>query len=322
MKHKASGTEGVLLALALAIAFSALNFFTGDPVPLQGDLGICLPSPNHWDIMPLWSWIINLVLILGFGLTIHFVNKTHSVVQSTDTVIPAATLVMVMSNLWIDTLLNTSTILMWMNLFAIIMMYSAYKERNATQQVFVVATILSLGSMMQYAFLFFIPAYMIIGIMLKCFRIKEFIAFILGLAAPYWVAIGLGLVSLDDFTMPQLTNLFGGSVRADDIFFQLLNIGFTAFLAIILTLNNAVKLYAGNTRRRLFNNALAVLGIVSLIAMIVDFNNLPAYLGTFYFTVAVQLASFFALRPIHKAHIWLLSLAAVYVAFFCLAMYA
>ena len=321
MKHKALGTEGLLAAFIVAAALALINFFLGHPQHLEGNMGICLPSPNLWPIPPLWSWIANLSLMLIIGVTVHFVNKSYSIVQTTDTVLPAAFLVFCASNPWLSGLLNTSMIMAIINVLAIIMMFECYRARNATQQIFIVATMLSVGSMFQYAFIFMIPAYLIIALMMKCLRFKEFIAFLLGLAAPYWVGIGLGLIPLSSFSTPTLTNLFDGFTSTSDLLIGLLNIGITAIIAILMTLNNAVKLYAGNTRRRLYNNSISLLGLVCIICMSIDFNNLTAYVATFYLTAAVQLANTYALWNIPKGSLWLAVVAALYIASFAVMLW-
>lgn len=322
MKQKALGTEGMLLAILLAALLSALNFFIGHPVRLEGNLGICLPSPNLWDLPDLASWITNLVLIIGMGITFYLVNKSFSIVQTTATVLPAAIMVLVSTNPWINALLDTSTIMMWVNTLALIMMFNSYKLHNATQQVFVVATMLSLGSMFQYAFLFMIPAYLINMGMMKVFRFKEICAFLMGLVAPYWVAIGLGIVPISSFAIPTFTNLFSGFAPAEDIFTGLLNIGITAILAVILGLNNMMKLYAGNTRRRLFNNAIMVLNIISIVAIAVDSGNITAYLGTLYLTTAVQIANLYALWNVPNGRSWLLFVTLLYLISFGFMVYS
>lgn len=321
VKQKALGTEGFLMAFVLAAALSALNYFTGNPQHLEGNMGICLPSPNLWQLPQLWSWILNLALILGIGVTLHFLNKSYSVVQTTDTILPSAFMVMTASNPWISGLLCSSTIMVMVNVIALIIMFDCYRVRNATQQIFVVATVLSIGTMFQYAFIFLIPAYVIIAFMMKCFRFKEFVAMLMGLVAPYWIAVGMGIVPLDSFTMPTLSNLFAGFATTHDLILGLSQVGATVLLAVILALNNAVKLYAGNSQRRLYNNAIIVLGVFCIVSVCFDFNNLMVYIATLYLFASVQLANMYALWNVRKGSTWALFMAMIYVAFFILMVY-
>ncbi len=46
MRSRIIGNSGLILAIFLACAMSAFEFFIGDPLRLEGKLGICMPSPN------------------------------------------------------------------------------------------------------------------------------------------------------------------------------------------------------------------------------------------------------------------------------------
>ncbi|MBD5328342.1 MAG: hypothetical protein HDS03_00390 [Bacteroides sp.] len=316
MKYKTIGTEGFFGAMVLAIALTVIYYFSGASRSLAGDFGVCLPSPNLWPIPALWSWGANLLLILGCGTALHFFNKVHSVVQSADMVLPTMFLLLTSTNPWADGLLGSSSIMAAINILCLTTIFSCYKARNATQEVFVVATMLSLGSMFQYAFIFLMPGYILIALMMKCFSIKELAAFLMGICAPYWIAVGMGLVPLDAFHWPKFTNLFEEFSSGSDLLVGSLSVGITALIGIFMALNNAVKLYAGNTQRRLYNNAIAVVGLTCVAGMAMDFNNLPTYLATFYMTVAVGFANTFALWNIRKPSLWLKIIAGLYLTVF------
>lgn len=315
--YQAMSKRGFVAAIIAAIAMSGIAYLTGNPMPLSGQVGVCLPSPNLWPLAGIASWGINLGLILLTGASVYFLNKTYSFVPgSSYTVLPGMYMLMTASNPWISGTLTSSVLLALANVLALAVMFSCYRQRNATQEMFAVATVLSLGTMVQYSFLFFIPAYIIIGFLMKCFHIKEAGAFLLGLIAPYWVGVGLGLIPLENFRMPTFTNLFHGYASQGDLFIGLITIAGTGLIGLVLGLNNWVKLYAGNTQRRLCNAALNVIAIVCAVCIILDSNNMLAYLSTFYLLVAVQLANVFALRSLRRGSVWLFLLCVLYIASF------
>lgn len=316
MKTRSFGNTGLLIAIGMSTAMSAYAFFVGDPQRLEGDLGICLPSPNLWTISTLGSWILNASLTLVLGLTLYFFNKTYNFVNSPDTLLPAAFLIMSASNPWIDSLLTSSVIMLGINILCLIILFDSYRLRNAPQQLFVVGTMISIGSMFQHAFIFLIPAYIIMATILKCISFRGIVAFILGLLAPYWIALGFGLITPESFTMPMISNLFDGYVSNERLFIGLVNCGLTVLLGLILALNNALKLYAGNSRRRHFNMAINVLGLVCAICMICDFSNLTAYLDTVYMVTAVQFANLFALRNIRRSNTIIFFMGTIYIVLF------
>ncbi len=316
MVSKTVDIGGLLLVIVLACAMSAFVFYFDSPQHLQGELGLCLPSPNEWQLIPLASWIINLCLMVGISVILYSFNKTYNFINSPDMVLPAAFIIMTASCPWVSGMLNSSMLLAIVNLICMFVLFGRFKSENATQQVFVVATLLSIGSMFQYAFVFMVPVFILICLLLKCFRFKEFMAMLMGLAAPYWIGLGFGILKFDEFYLPTLTNLFNGFTTGEDLFIGLLNVGLTALLALMLALNCAVKLYAGNSQRRLYNNALNILGLGCVACICCDFNNLTTYLVTLYMIAAVQIANLFALWNIRNSKIVLGIIMAVYVAFF------
>lgn len=247
-------------------------------------------------------------------------NRHYNFIRSTQPVLPALFVVLAASNPWATSYLSSSTIVCAVNLLAISIMFSCFRLCNATQQLFVVATLISVGSMFQYAFIPYILAYVASAIQMKAFRIKEFLAMGMGLIAPYWVGIGLGLVRLDSFSMPEITNLFNGFAHASDIFTLLLSAVVAIFLGLILGLNNSIKLYAGNSRVNSMNLTISLVGVVSIICIIIDFSNMMAYLTTLYLTVAVQVANLGALW--HFKREWLLTFipGVIYIVFFVILL--
>ena len=231
------GREGMLLATLVALAMFAVAFFVDTPNTLAGNMGICLPSPNMWGLSPLWGWITNLIFMTVLTVTLFLVNKEFSFVQGSDTVLTGMFIIMASSNTWISGTLSSTLLLALANLICLLVLFGCYRKRNSAQELFVIATILSLGSMIQYAFIFMMPAYLIGAMLLKCFNFKGFIAFLMGIVAPYWVGVGLGIIPLGWFTMPTFTNLFDGYATKSGLFIGLVNVALTVLTGFLLSLN-------------------------------------------------------------------------------------
>ena len=242
------GREGMLVAIVMSLVMFATAFFADTPNTLAGNMGICLPSPNEWGLSPLWGWITNIILMTVVTVTLFLINKEFNFVQGSDTVLTGMFIIMASSNIWVTGTLSSTMLLALANLICLLVLFGCYRKRNSTQEMFVITTILSLGSMIQYAFIFMIPAYLIGAMLLKCFNFKSLIAFLMGIVAPYWVGVGLGIIPLEQFRMPTFTNLFDGYATKSGLFFGLLNVAVTVVMGLILALNNSVKLYAGNKR--------------------------------------------------------------------------
>ncbi len=315
-RQRGIGKTGMALAAIAAAAMFAAVFFFGPELRLSGELGICLPSPNLWDIDPLWSWAINTALLATITAGAFLLNRQYNFIRSTQPVLPAMFLVLAASNPWITDYLSSSTLICFVNLLSLSVLFGCFRQRNATQQMFVIGTFFSIGSMCQYAFLPYIIPYAVGAIIMKAFRLKEFLAMGMGILAPYWVGIGMGIIPLENFKMPEFTDLFNGFAQARELFVLMLSIGIAIFCGFILALNNSIKLYAGNSRVNALNMTITLVGLTSTLCIIIDFSNMMAYIATLYFSVAVQVANLCALWTIRREWLVVFIPSLVYIGFF------
>lgn len=313
---RAIGKGGMALVAVIAATMCVVAFFLGMQPADATHTGICLPSPDQWPLLPWAGWTINTVLIAATAIMLAIVIKGYNIVQDAGYVPPAVFLISTLSVPGIAAGLTSSAIMAPAMLLCLTILFSTFRSRNATQELFVVATILSIGSMFQYGFIFMIVPIVMSAIAFKCFRIKEGIAFVLGLVAPYWVAIGLGLVPLENFTLPHPANAFTDFAPSPMIFVVCINLAVTALATLLIGLNNLIRLYAGNSRRRLFNVAFNLTGIAALACIIFDYSNSWTYLTLFYLCCAVQSANFFSLWHMRRPWISATAICMIYMAFF------
>lgn len=316
LRERGIGRTGLILTVIVMVGMCVVAFLFQPPRHLTGELGFCLPSPNLWDINPVSSWLINTVLLGGVAAGGFFLNRTYNFIRSTEPVLPAMFLILTGSCPWITYHLSSSTIICVVNLLSLSVLFRAYNTRNAAQEMFTIGTFLSVGSMFQYAFLPMAPVYVVGAIIMKAFRLKECLAFLMGLVAPYWVCLGLGLIRPEWFEQPQLTNLFSDFAKASELFLLMAGVGLAIFFGFILALNNSIKLYAGNSRVNAMNLCITLLGLMCVICIVVDFSNMTAYLATFYFTVAVQVANLCALWHIRREWLVVFIPSLIYICLF------
>lgn len=304
------GTETLPTAAVIGMLMLLGTLFLFPEIRLEGSYGIAFPSPNLWPGSVPSSWIMNSVMVLAVAPIMIFCNKKYNFVQGGGMALPSSFIILICGNPFLTRYFCASTLLLIVNCFALWILFDTYKKRNATPDFFVIATLISLGSMVQYAFLPMTIVYLGGGFIMKSLKIKEFLAFLLGLIAPYWVGIGFGIIPLSSLQMPEWVNIFSYLGHDFDLAVMLISTGILFLCAAILSLNNAVRLYAGNTKIRCLNNAVNLLGYVSALCMVVDFNNTTTYLGVLYLWIAVQTGNLFALHKIHRPHIvfWILLL--------------
>lgn len=304
------------LAIVIAGAMSLCAYLFSPSVTYFSDNGICLPSPDLWNLSPLWSWIVNTLLVGMITAGLYFLNHHYNFIRSTEPVLPAMFLILATSNPWISGRLSASTLICGVNLISLWIIFDCFRSRNATKNIFIIATFYSIGSMCQYAFLPYLLAIIGGAIVMKAFRFRELLALGMGVIAPYWIGIGLGLIDISWFRMPELNNLLNVIPEKSELFALVLSIGLAIFLGLLLGLNNSIKLYAGNSKINAFNLTINFIGLVSAICIMVDFSNMLAYLTTLYASVAVQIANLCALWKFR--HEWIVTAvpAVIYIGFF------
>lgn len=309
-----------VLSAVIALTLLLITLFLFNTEVPAGDLGLCLPSPNTWALPKSFGWLIGIILLFLAAIIVTETNKKYNFIPDSRSIIPSALLLLVACNCLSTYTLSTSTIILFINTLCLLIILSTYDERNATREFFTIASLLSIGSMFQYAFLVFVPAYILGGIALKSFRIKEFAAFIFGLIAPYWTAVGLGIISPANFQLPESFTVINAREVEDDIFYSLLSMGIMALIGMILALYNGVHLFSRNSRLRCMHLTINLLGVVALLASIFNFENFLAYFATIALWVSLEVASLVSFYELRHPRVAIAMLLLVFLPLYILAM--
>lgn len=307
-----------MAAVTVSVAMLVITLCLFAPPGAMGDMGLCLPSPNEWQIPKFLGWCLNSVLVFISVAVISSANRQYNLIPGSDYVLPALLTVLLCSCCITTATISTSTILMATNIAALYILFETYESYNASRQFFVMASILSVGSMFQYAFLMMIPVYILGGVLMKSLRIRETIAFLLGLVAPYWVFIGLGIVPFPSLQMPDTLRVLS-TARADRVLGIALIAGsVTAILGVILAVYNSLRLLMRNARPRSMHATISLMGIVCTLCMLLNFNNFVSYLGTLALWLSLEIAMTFSLYEVRGQRFWIGIVSAFCIAVFIL----
>ncbi|MDE5843179.1 MAG: hypothetical protein K2H35_05535 [Muribaculaceae bacterium] len=304
----------ILICLALAALGAGLDFtFPGTITRLYArpvDFGIAFPSPNVWNFLPGWGEAINIIALGVCALSFYLLNKQFGLTRTGQPIGAAFLLPLTYANFAISSHLTAAPLVMMFCIMIFAALLNSYRKRNATHAMFFVATCLSVGSMMEYAMIPFILASLLGAFFLGAMRIKEFLALGIGLIAPYWVAIGLGIVNPLEMHLPHPQTIFS-TIPDMPTFLLLALVTILTLGGIFLSLYNGLILYAGNTRVHRSVLTINAFGIIAMLSMWLDLNNIEAYLGVFYLWIALQLANLFTLRELQRSVLtfWFLQLA-------------
>ena len=289
------GRLGVALAASIAFAMCVLSLIY-HPIeinPIQ--YGLCLPSPDTWDFPPVWSWCVNTILIGLITILLFLINKSYNFIRTTEPALVTLFMIMAASGPWFTQYLNTSVLLCLANVVCMGIIFDSYAARNATQEMFILGVVTGMGSMVQYAFLPMAFVYFLWALIMKVLRIKETLAFIAGILCPYWIALGIGWIHVSELHFPSINPLFSYSQDPSEFIILLSGIAFATAVGFIVSLVNSMKLYAGNSKVNAMNLCVSMLGAAAVICILVDFDNIHAYVTTLYLACAVQIANICAL---------------------------
>lgn len=312
------GTPGIVISGTLMLAMAILSFCFTENTPFFENFGICLPSPNLWNINPTAGFIANIFVISLCGLAMIWLNKNFNIVAGHSILFSSAFFLITGSNPWLTNGLDSASIFALTMIVAIHLLFKTYGTRNATSELFLLFSTLAFGSMIQYAFALMIPIFLIGAMYMNVFRLREIIAAALGIVAPYWILIGFGVVSINDIVFPSLSNIFANTAPSFSVLLVLISVGFTFLTALLLAFFNAQKVFASSAKIRAYNSFINLLGITLAWYMVFDHTNLITYAMALNLIAGLQIAHFFGRNRINYGYAYYMTGIAIYISLFIL----
>lgn len=301
--------------MVAAAAYLLLSFGIDDGLPAQGDQGICLPSPELWPL-PRWADTVGGLALNGLMLLIMaMLNKSFNVLRSNTwlqlglfAVIAAAVprlAVNVNTGIMLAVAVNASTFLM----------FSCFDNPWRSRRVFLSFLLLSALASIDYCYVVYIPVMWIMAAQMKIFNWRTFLSSVFGIATPWIILFGFGIISPQDFHLPEVVSIF--RAYADDSVLYLLAISaFTAFMLVNAIAMNLSRTIAYNARARAFNGALTLVGMITIAAIAINYNNLLAYLPLLNVCAAYQITHWLVNHRFDRQYIAVMVICALYFAFY------
>lgn len=302
-----------MIAMAALYLLLASGFDEG--FPPQGEQGFCLPPPALW---PLARWIdvtggilLNIVML---GMMAAF-NKTFNVLRSNTRLQLGLFAVMAAAVPRVVVNVNSGIILAIAVNLSIYILFSCYDNPWGVRGVFLAFLILSLGATMQYSFLVYIPVMWLVVAQMRIFNLRTVLASLFGMVTPWIILLGFGIVSPADIHTPRVTGIFNSFEEDSTLYFMAIT-AFTSFLLVVAIALNLSRTIAYNARARAFNGALTVTAIVTIIAIIINYNNLLTYLPLLNVCAAYQITHWFVNHRFSRQFIAVLAVYVSYIVFY------
>lgn len=195
------------------------------------------------------------------------------------------------------------------------LMFTLYNRRMSDRRIFLIFTMLSAGCILDFTFLFYVPVFLGGMVQMRIFRFKKIVSAVIGLVTPWWIGLGLGVISLPElprifFTPPaMLLSLPGGWPFLATVAFSLL-------LGFVVGSLSTLRILGFNARARAVNGLLAMIGVVTGMLAIVNFTALPTYVVLLNSCVAFQVGHFFRATASRRGYIFVLALVAAYISLY------
>ncbi|MCM1517616.1 MAG: hypothetical protein NC117_03135 [Pseudoflavonifractor sp.] len=315
-----SSRYGLLLMTALAVVAAVIAYCHGDVIPIPGAKGLGLPSANEWIQDRPLSLVVNLALNIGIACMLVLINKSFNILRTLTVLYSTLYLVFQSASPSVMGQFYDGTLLCIVILCAMSLLFPTFGQRRPDRRkIFLAFFLLGLGTLTQYAYALYIPVFLIGCVQMRCLSFKGFMAALIGLVTPVWILWGLGVISLDNVTLPQFAPIFTALDRHEAARF-IATVGLTIALIIGFGAFNFIKIYSYNSRARAYNGFIGILALATMVYAMADYTNTAAYIPLLNTCAAVQGAHFFTINPGRRSYIGILTLILLYTALYLWAI--
>lgn len=260
----------------------------GYGIYFKADLGALVGKNPHL------SWAVNLGLLMLTVWMSLMLNKVFTPIRAVTRLFASMLPLLLLALPQLSAQLTMGTMLLVVAVGLTFVLFSTYDQRGQSQQrIYVVFALLSTCCLFHYGFVALIVAFAIGFFQMHAMGFRGILALLLGLATPFWIGFGLGLIDpttamLPDWTAPQLLQP-GRSLT-------LLALAGVAVLAVVLIVVNSFTFRNYRRELRVYNYFSSTLGIVALVAMAGDLGHALTYAPLLCWCLAVQLAHTFTIN--------------------------
>ena len=277
-----------------------------------------LPSltPSGWlGFMPELSWGVNFAVLSATAWAMIAINRQFNILRTLSVFLAAYFLFITCSTPFMSCFAGTSSVLAACMIFCMWILFTLYNEPHSNRRIFLIFAILSVGTLYDWKFLFFIPLFVIGLAQMRILRTKKIIAALIGIFTPPWIVFGLDLMPI-----PQLPHIFFTPptilLQSPEALPFLCTVLLTMAIGFLLGSINLLRILGFNARARAYNGFLALLGIYTGILAIINFTALPDYMTLLNACVAFQVGHFFRATASRRGYILIVLLFAAYTSLY------
>lgn len=297
-----NGRQFLALTIVLLMASAWVAAYIGS-VPMQGVTnGVCFSSVSSLGMSPVLSLSLNTAVLLGIATLLIFLNKSYSFIRDVTHIFASSFLLLELANPVLTTRLFDGSVLCVMAWAVCFILFGSYQERYPQRKVYITFAILSACCMFQYAVMYLIPVFFIGFLQMRAMSFKSFIAMLLGLATPFWIALGTGMVDVQSLMPPKLENIWSNLDVAQSGFF-ITALAVEALVTLVLLVVNVIQTLNYKMQIRSYNGFINILTLSTILIMAIDYNNVLVYLPMLNSCLAIQIAHTFTINKFLRRYI-------------------
>lgn len=280
-----NGKSFMLLCAMALVAVTAVSLTLGiEPSSIQGEGLFFSLRGTLIDRGPV-SAAINVLCLLATGGIMLALNKVFTFVRSMTRLFVSAFFLLMLSNPSGLVSFNAGTLLCLITAVTLMQLFASFQDSHAQRSIFLIFALIATGTMFHYGFLALVPVYLLGFANMRVLDFKGVLAMLIGLVTPFWIVLGLGIVSLSDAHLPQwflmerpvMTLQFGMTLA-------------TSILGVILMVMNLFTIMNYRMQPRVYNIFLMTMLVMVIIVLCFDYHDLAVFLPLLNLMVAVQLA--------------------------------
>ena len=150
---------------------------------------------------------------------------------------------------------------------------------------------------------------------MRIFNLRIFLAALFGIITPPWILYGLGILNIENFTLPQFNSIYE-YLSPYETLHMFMTIGLSVFICIGSWFANIVKIISYNARTRAFNGFFSLLSLASILLILIDFTNYIIYIPLLNCCTALQLGHLFTIYESRRSYLGIIGIFIFYIGLY------
>jgi hypothetical protein len=245
---------------------------------------------------------VNVALIITTGIITLLLNKLYNFVKAFTFIGATVFFLLEMALPMSSSALNMGTILCFVLVMGALILFGNYENKYAQRPIFLVMCLLGFGAMVNWAFVALIVAFVLGFAYMRAMNWKGFMAVLIGLFTPFWIVMGLGLVSFSDFKLIEF-NAVWDTIEVGQLRSMIVWTVAVIVATIVLSTINLFSIFNYRLQLRVYNAFFLLVTVLSIVGMCIDYRDMFNYVPMLNLCLAVQVAHAFTISTFPKRYI-------------------